>query len=154
MGRFLRHHGQGSGWSTAQGGYAHTLKGYFYTNLGGTLVWTVCDRLGAALIFGRLLRAPPLVHWHGDAYCAPSQRPFCSPFEQAARTCRSASSASDTWVERWLVIGPSSGTTCGSQTRAAPGRSPQPVKTGWLSSPGTNSARKVVCFSTLAIRRF
>ena len=42
-----------------------------------------------------------------------------------------------------LVIGPSSGTTCGSQTRAAPGRSPQPVKTGWLSSPGTNSARKV-----------
>jgi hypothetical protein len=57
-------------------------------------------------------------------------------------------------VERWLVIGSSSGTTCGSQTRAAPGRSPQPVKTGWLSSPGTNSARKVVCFSTLAIRRF
>jgi AcrB/AcrD/AcrF family len=36
-------------------------------------------RLGAALIFGRRPRAPPLVHWHGDAYCAPSQRPFCSP---------------------------------------------------------------------------
>jgi SRSO17 transposase len=28
---------------------------------------------------GRRLRAPPLVHWHGDAYCVPSQRPFCSP---------------------------------------------------------------------------
>ena len=20
------------------------------------------------------------MHWHGDAYCAPSQRPFCSPY--------------------------------------------------------------------------
>jgi hypothetical protein len=27
-----------------QGGYAHTIKGYFYTNLGGTLAWASCRR--------------------------------------------------------------------------------------------------------------
>jgi hypothetical protein len=27
-----------------QGGYAHTLKGYFYTNLGGTLIWVLSNR--------------------------------------------------------------------------------------------------------------
>ena len=57
-----------------------------------------------ALVFGRRLRAPPLVHWHGDAYCAPSQRPFCSPKWTCCAGCAGTRIRSEA-LHRILTIG-------------------------------------------------